>query len=104
MLFLELSRKGKNEMFPQNNDARSEEKITNQFLGCKEPTMGRMSFNEKKTVKVSGVSQLLRDQIEKVFQTKGNSTGYNGDVNKLHVCPNGKDHVLVEFVRDISGN
>jgi hypothetical protein len=92
-------------MFPQNNDARSEEKITNQFLGCKEPTMGTiMSFNEKKTFKVSGVSQLLRDQFEKEFQRKGNSTGYNGDVNKLHVCPNGKDHVLVEFVRDISGN
>jgi hypothetical protein len=98
-------------MFPQNNDARSEEKynfmekITNQFLSCKEPTMGTiMSFNEKKTVKVSGVSQLLRDQFEKEFQTKGNSTGYNDEVNKLHVCPNGKDHVFVEFVRDISGN
>ena len=66
--------------------------------------MGTRSFNEKKTVKVSGVSQLLRDLIEKEFQTKGNSTSYHGDVNKLYVCPNGKDHVLVEFERDISGN
>jgi hypothetical protein len=62
------------------------------------------SFDEKKTVKVSGVSQLLRDQIEKKLQTKGNSTGYNADVNKLHVCPNGKDYILVEFVKDIPGN
>ena len=64
----------------------------------------RSVFDEKETVKVSGVSQLLRDQIVREFQTKGNSTGYNDDVNKVHVCPNGKDHVLVEFVNDIPGN
>ncbi|CAB4025207.1 E3 ubiquitin- ligase TRIM71-like [Paramuricea clavata] len=63
--------------------------------------MGTRSFDEKKTVKVSGVSQLLRDQIEKEFQAKGNSTGYSDDVNKLYVCPNGKDYVLVELEKDI---
>jgi hypothetical protein len=59
-------------------------------------------FDVKKTIKVSGVSQLLRDQFTKAFQTKGNSTGYKDDVNRLRVCPHGEDHVLVEFVNDIS--
>jgi hypothetical protein len=59
-------------------------------------------FDVKKTIKVSGVSQLLRDQFTKALQTK-NSTGYKDDVNKLCVCPHGEDHVLVEFVNDISG-
>ena len=58
-------------------------------------------FDEKKTVKVSGISQLLRDQFAREFQTKRNSTGYKDDVNRLHICPNGKDYVLVEFAKDI---
>jgi hypothetical protein len=80
------------------------EDITNLFFSCKKPIMNKdtTSFDEKRTVKVSGVSQLLRDQIEKEFQRKGNSTGYNDDVNKLLVCPNG-DYVLVEFEKDIPG-
>ena len=98
VLSLDSSRKSKNEMFPQNNDTKREEKynfmekITNQFLSCKKPTMGTRSFDEKKTVKVSGISQLLRDQIVREFQTKGNSIGYNDDVNKLLVGPNGEDY------------
>ena len=66
--------------------------------------MDATRFDIKKTVKVSGVSKLLRDQIVKKLQARGNSIGYNDDVNKLLVCPNAKDHVLVEFGRDIPGN
>ena len=58
-------------------------------------------FDEKKTVKVSGVSQLLRDQIEKEFQTHGNTANFSDDVSKLHVCPDGEDYVLVEFSKEI---
>ncbi len=58
-------------------------------------------FDEKKTVKVSGISQLLRDQFTREFQTNKNSTGYDDDVNKLYICPDGEDYVLVEFAKDI---
>jgi hypothetical protein len=58
-------------------------------------------FDEKKTVKVSGISQLLRDQFAREFQTEKNSTGYKDDVNKLYICPDGEDCVLVEFAKDI---
>ncbi|XP_028398979.1 uncharacterized protein LOC114522487 [Dendronephthya gigantea] len=58
-------------------------------------------FDEKKTVKVSGVSQLLRDLIEKEFQTEGNTAKFSDDVSKLYVCPGGQDHALVEFSKDI---
>lgn len=62
----------------------------------------RTSFDEKKTVKVSGVSQLLRDQLTKAFQSEGNSTRFFDDVNRLYVCPNGQDYVVVEFaMKDI---
>ena len=57
-------------------------------------------FDEKKTIKVSGISQLLREQLTIELQ-KENSIMYKDDVNKLHVCPKGKDYVLVEFVNDI---
>ena len=58
-------------------------------------------FDEKKTIKVSGISQLLREQLTKELQKNKNSIKYKDDVNKLHVCPKGKDYVLVEFVNDI---
>ena len=62
-------------------------------------------FNINKTLKVTGVSKLLLDQLIKEFQSKGNSTGFHDDVNKLYVCPQGHDYVLVEFVNDLpSGN
>ena len=61
-------------------------------------------FDEEKTVKVSGVSQLLRDLIEKEFQRRRNTAEYNDDVNKVYVCPDGQDYVLVEFSRNIPGN
>ena len=64
--------------------------------------MDGRSFNRKKTVKVCGVRQLLQDQIEKEFQSKGNSTGYTDDVNNLRICPNGEDYILVEFTNEIS--
>ena len=64
--------------------------------------MDGRSFNRKKTVKVCGVRQLLQDQIEKEFQSKGNSTGYQDDVNNLRVCPNGEDYILVEFANEMS--
>ena len=57
-------------------------------------------FDKKKTVRVSGVSHFLLDQITKQFQGN-NSTGYQDDVNRLYICPNGEDHVLVEFANDI---
>ena len=66
--------------------------------------MGDRIFDVKKTLKVSGVSQLLRDQIEQGFQKFGNTARYTDDVNKLYVCPDGQDYVLVEFCRDIPGN
>ena len=64
--------------------------------------MDGRSFNRNKTVKVCGVRQLLQDQIEKEFQSKGNSTGYTDDVNNLRICPNGEDYILVEFTNEIS--
>ena len=60
-------------------------------------------FDEKKTIKVSGVSKLLKDQITKEFQSKKNSAEVSGDVTRLYVCPDGKDYVLVEFGRDLKG-
>ena len=63
------------------------------------------SFNINKTLKVSGVSKLVQDQLTREFQRKGNSTGFYDDANKLYVCPQGHDYVLVEFVKDLpSGN
>ena len=62
-------------------------------------------LNINKTLKVTGVSKLLRDQLIKEFQRKGNSTGFHNDVNKLYVCQQGNDYALVEFVNDLpSGN
>ncbi|XP_028399002.1 uncharacterized protein LOC114522506 isoform X2 [Dendronephthya gigantea] len=63
-------------------------------------TMDR-HFDEKKTVKISGVSQLLQDLIEKEFQARGNTAKYNDDVMKTHVCPDGEDCVLVEFCNNL---
>ena len=62
----------------------------------------KTNFDRKKTVVVSGVSKLLRDQLTKEFQ-RGNSTGFREDVNQLHVCPKGQDHVLVEFGKEVKG-
>ena len=62
-----------------------------------------MEFDEKKTIKVSGISQHLQDQLTKEFQKENNSTKYKDDVNKVYVCPGGGDHVLIEFVNDIQG-
>ena len=62
-----------------------------------------MEFDEKKTIKVSGISQHLQDQLTKEFQKESNSTEYMDDVNRVNVCPGGEDHVLIEFVNDIQG-
>jgi hypothetical protein len=77
--------------------------VTNIF--CHRPQImdDRRKFNKKRTVKVRGVWQLLQEQIEKEFQSKENSTEYTDDVNNLHICPNGEDYILVEFLNDISG-
>ena len=80
----------------------------NSIIGalCQKPTiMSEDGFNRNKTLKVSGVSKLLQDQLTKEFQRKGNSTRFHDDVNRLYVCPQGHDYVLVEFVKDLpSGN
>ena len=49
------------------------------------------SFDVKKTLKVSGVSKLLRNQLRKPFEKKGNSTRFHKEVNRLYVCPQGQD-------------
>ena len=68
---------------------------------CKKLTMDKdIKFDEKKTVKVSGVSHFLRDQFTKQLQGE-NSTGHHDDVNQLYICPRGEDHILVEFANDI---
>ena len=76
---------------------------------CEKPTImddhQDFAFASSKTLKVSGVSKLLQDQLTKEFQRKGNSTRFHDDVNRLYVCPQGHDYVLVEFVKDLpSGN
>ena len=65
----------------------------------------RNSLDINKTLKVSGLLKLLEDQLEKEFQSTGNSTGFHDDVAHLCVCPKGQDYALVEFVNDLpSGN
>ena len=70
-------------------------------IDCSKLNIMDEKFDEKKTIKVSGISQLLREQLTKELQKKKNSIKYKDDVNKLHVCPKGNDYVLVEFVNDI---
>ena len=59
-------------------------------------------FDEKKTLRISGVSELLHDEIVKALQGT-NSTGFTGDVERIYVCPGGEDYVLVEFYENIPG-
>ena len=63
--------------------------------------MSTVPMDKNRTVKVSGISQHLRDELTKAFQSK--NSGYDEDVNRVHVCPKGQDHVLVEFADDIKG-
>ena len=84
---------------PDTSSSRDEKRVKKRTLH----SCGHF-FDERKAVKVSGVSQLLRDLIEKEFHTRRNSAKYSDDVNKLYVCPDGQDCVLVEFRQDIPGN
>lgn len=60
-------------------------------------------FDQRTTIKVSGVSKLLNDQITKIFQSKKNKADISGDVQRVYVCPDAKDYVLVEFAEKIKG-
>ena len=62
---------------------------------------GSFNLDINKTLKVSGVSRFLKEQLEKEFQKKSNTTGFHDDVNKLYVCPQGQDYVLIEFAKDL---
>ncbi|XP_028398975.1 uncharacterized protein LOC114522484 [Dendronephthya gigantea] len=59
-----------------------------------------MNFDKYATIKISGVSRFLKDQITKKFLSKKNSTGISGDVKRLYVCPGGRDYVLLEFRKE----
>ena len=64
--------------------------------------MASLIFDKNKTLIVSGVSKLLHDEIAKALQ-QANSTGFRGNVERIFVCPGGKDHALVEFNENIPG-
>ena len=53
-------------------------------------------FEEDRTIKVSGISELAKDVLTKHFQSESNS-GLRGDVKTVYVCPDNKDYALIEF-------
>ena len=57
-------------------------------------------FLEDRTIKVTGISMFVKDAFVKYFQGKDNDFGPAWDVEKVFVCPDGKDCVLVEFSKD----
>ena len=56
-------------------------------------------FAVNRTVKVTGISEFLKNMFVKYFQ-RDNDFGPRRDVEKVFVCPDGNDCILVEFSED----